>query len=115
MALVFFSFNKVVECYVGTRSALKENIICRAVKLINSVDLRDDYEKRAMSVGNIVNGVHRIKINFCMKGNPVYQCYDLNSSSLFVSLMNAFSIHSETCFLEKTNSKGRVVLSGNLC
>lgn len=68
----FFSFNKVLECYIRTTIALKEHIICKAVKLINRVDLRNDYKKRAMTVVNTVNGVHRIKINFCIKGNPVY-------------------------------------------
>lgn len=64
-------FNEVVESYIRTRIALKEHRISRAVKLRNNLDLRNDYEKRAMRVVNIVNGVHCIKINFCIKSNPV--------------------------------------------
>jgi len=40
-----------------TRTVLKECIVCRAVKLRNSVDLRKCCDKKAMTVVNIVNGV----------------------------------------------------------
>lgn len=60
--MVFSSFNKI---------ALKEHIICRVIELVDSVGLRNDYEEKWLCVVNTVNRGHCIKINHCIKDNPV--------------------------------------------